>query len=85
MSLDLHIISKTPVKKRGTGVYVRENGRTRELRTLDEVINHFPDADISHVEEYVYETDEIWHENITHNMTKMAGHVPIGELTLYDY
>ena len=85
MSLDLHIISKTPVKKRGTGVYVRENGRTRELRTLDEVINHFPDADISHVEEYVYETDEIWHGNITHNMTRMADLVPIGELTLYDY
>lgn len=85
MSLDLYITSKIPVRKRGTGVYVRENGRTLELRTLNEVIDHFPDADISHIKEYVYETDEVWHENITHNMTEMADHVPIGELTLYNY
>ena len=85
MSLDLYITSKIPVRKRGTGVYVRENGRALELRTLNEVIDHFPDADISHIKEYVYETDEVWHENITHNMTEMADHVPIGELTLYDY
>ena len=85
MSLDLYITSKTPVRKRGTGVYVRENGRTLELKTLNEVIDHFPDADTSHIKEYVYETDEVWHENITHNMTEMAHHVPIGELTLYDY
>ena len=85
MSLDLYITSKTSVRKRGIGVYVRENGRTRELRTLNEVIDHFPNADVSHIQEYVYETDEIWHENITHNMTKMADHVPVGKLTLYDY
>ena len=30
-------------------------------------------------------TDDMWHGNITHNMTEMADHVPIGELTLYDY
>ena len=85
MSLDLYITSKSPIRKCGTGVYVRENGRTQELKTWKEVIDHFPDADISHIKEYVYETDEVWHENITHNMTKMADHVPIGELTLYDY
>ena len=50
MSLDLYITSKTPVRKRGTGVYVRENGKTRELRTLNEVIDHFPDADVSHIQ-----------------------------------
>ena len=59
MSLDLYITSKIPVRKRGTGVYVRENGRTLELKTLNEVIDHFPDADISHIKEYVYETDEV--------------------------
>ena len=32
MSLDLYITSKTPIRKRGTGVYVRENGETRELK-----------------------------------------------------
>ena len=30
MSLDLYIKAKTPVRKRGTGVYVRENGQTVE-------------------------------------------------------
>ena len=64
MSLDLYITSKNPVHKRGTGVYFRDHGRTHELRTLNEVIDHFPDADVSHIKEYVYETDEVWHENI---------------------
>lgn len=85
MSLDLYITSKTPVRKRGTGVYVRENGETRELRTLAEVIDHFPDADVSHIQEYVYETDELWHGNITHNLNKMADQVPIGNYSLYMY
>ena len=85
MSLDLHIKSKTPILKHGTGVYVRENGRNRELESLAEVRKYFPDADLSHIKEFDYETDDVWHENITHNMTEMADHVPIGKLTLYDY
>lgn len=85
MSLDLHIKSKTPILKHGTGVYVREKGGTRELESLAEVRKYFPDADISHIKEFDYETDDMWHGNITHNMTEMADHVPIGELTLYDY
>lgn len=85
MSLDLYITSKTPIRKRGTGVYVRENGETRELRTLSEVIDHFPDADVSQIQEFVYETDEIWHGNITHNLNKMADHVPVEKYTLYMY
>lgn len=31
MSLDLYITSKTPIHKRGTGVYVHENGQAIEL------------------------------------------------------
>ena len=85
MSLDLHIKSKTPILKHGTGVYVREKGGTRELESLAEIRKYFPDADISHIKEFDYETDDMWHGNITHNMTEMADHVPIGELTLYDY
>lgn len=41
MSLDLHIKSKTPILKHGTGVYVREKGRTRELESLAEVTKYF--------------------------------------------
>ena len=86
MSLDLYIKAKTPVRKRGTGVYVRENGQTVELKTMEEVKAHFPDADLSHFKVYEYEDENFWHGNITHNMGKMASKVPIEgtELTLYD-
>lgn len=85
MSLDLYIKSKTPVHKRGTGVYIRENGKNRKLKTVAEVKEFFPEADLSDIKMYEYETEDLWHENITHNMGKMADHVPIGERTLYDY
>ena len=37
MSLDLYITSRTPIRKRGTGVYARENGQTVELKKMEEV------------------------------------------------
>ena len=77
MSLDLYLRSRKPVRHRGTGVYVREDGVTRELRTMDEVKEHFPDADLSDVHVYDYEDDEVLHINMTHNLTEMASHVPI--------
>ena len=83
MSLDLHNISKSPIFKDGTGVYVREKGEFRQLESLTETRKYFPDADISHIKEFDYETDDMWHGNITLNMTKMADHVRIGKLTLY--
>ena len=85
MSLDLYIKTNAPVIKRGTGVYVREDGKNRELKTMAEVQEHFPDADLSHIKVFEYETNDVWHENITHNMNEMAGQVPIGEHTLYEY
>lgn len=86
MSLDLYITSKTPIRKRGTGVYVRENGQTVELKTMEEVRSHFPDADLSHISVHEYEDGDFWHGNITHNMNEMASEVPIEgvELTLCD-
>ena len=86
MSLDLYIISPEPVIKHGTGVYIRENGQTLELKTLEEVRAHFPDSDLSHIQEFDYEDDEFWHGNITHNMTDMASKVPVKgtEWSLYD-
>ena len=86
MSLDLHIISPRPVIKHGTGVYVRENGQTLELKTMEEVRAHFPGKDLSHVQEFDYEDDCFWHGNITHNMGKMAREVPVEgtNLSLYD-
>ena len=85
MSLDLYIISEKTFNKSSTGVYVRENGRTVELKTMDEVRKHFPNADLSQIREHMYETNIVWHQNITHNLGTMACNVPIEELTLYDH
>ncbi len=86
MSLDLHIISPDPVIRHGTGVYVRENGQTLELKTLEEVRAHFPDKDLSRVQEFDYADESFWHGNITHNMGRMAREVPVERtnLSLYD-
>lgn len=77
MSLDLYIRSYQPVKHRGTGVFIRDNGQTRELKTIEEVKAHFPDADTSDIDIREWEDDELFHCNMTHNLTKMASHVPI--------
>lgn len=73
-------MSKTPIKKTGTGVYIRENGETRELKTKEEVKRYFPGRE---VEEKIYETDEIWHGNVTHNLGRMADKVSPGARSLY--
>ena len=77
MSLDLYIRSHHPVKHRGTGVFIRDNGQTRELKTIDEVKAHFPDADTSDIDIRECEDNELFHCNMTHNLTEMASHVPI--------
>lgn len=41
MSLDLYITSRTPIRKRGTGVYARENGQTVELKKWKKCIHIF--------------------------------------------
>lgn len=68
MSLDVSLLAKKPTKKSGTGVYVRDNGKTREL-TIGEVREKFPDAEVAPQE---YETDEVYTANITHNLGTMA-------------
>lgn len=79
MSLDLYIISKTPVSHLGTGVFVRQNGANVEL-SVDEVKKAYPDSE---VEVREYEDNEVWHGNITHNMGKMAKQVSVSVYTLY--
>lgn len=68
MSLDISLKVETPVITTSTGIYVKNNGSTKEL-SIKEVKEKFPDTDIelkTSVSEYVYET------NITHNLTTMA-------------
>ena len=70
MSLDLYIISKKPIKYKGTGIYIRENGQTKEL-SLEEANKLYPKAN---VEEVTSEDNIYWHGNITHNLGAMADH-----------
>lgn len=72
MSLNLYIESKTPVYHRGTGVYIRVNGETKELKTKQEVLTYFPDANPDEIKETSYVDNEYFHMNITHNLTEMA-------------
>ncbi|HAU86055.1 MAG TPA: hypothetical protein DCW90_11335 [Lachnospiraceae bacterium] len=94
MSLDLYIESKTPVLHRGTGVYIRENGETRELTTKQEVLTYFPDINPEEISETSYESNDYFHMNLTHNLTEMASQCRIigtcnedsdsGVVTLHD-
>lgn len=85
MSLDLYLSTKQKREHVGTGVFIREDGKTKELQTIEEVRAHFPDMDTSEIEERVYETNYLFDKNITHNLGKMADHVPCneGKNTLY--
>lgn len=68
MSLTIYIISPTSIKKKSTGIWVRDGGKTRELSKA-EAQERYPDADIHEVE---IETNEYWSGNITHNLNEMA-------------
>lgn len=75
MSLDVSLILGNPIKKGGTGVFVRENGANVEL-TMEQVKEKWPDAV---VDEYEYETEEVFSANITHNLGEMAQNAGIYE------
>lgn len=68
MSLDVYLESPTPIIKQSTGLFIRENGKNREL-TLDEVKEHYPNADI---ELQDHETNYYYSDNITHNVRVIA-------------
>ena len=48
MGLNLYIETNEKNKHRTTGVYIRENGMNKELKTIEEVKKYFPNRDISH-------------------------------------
>jgi hypothetical protein len=84
MSLDLMIKSNTPVIHRGTGIYIRENGGSKELETKQEVLKYFPDVNPDTIEETSYEDDTYFHVNLTHNLTKMASNCKVIGTCNYD-
>lgn len=81
MSLDVSLIAPNRIKKAGTGVFVRENGRNVELLTSDEVYAKFGQR----VPEVESDTNCVFDWNITHNLGEMADQVKIDDHTLYQY
>ena len=81
MGLDIYLISKTPVTKKGTGVFVRENGKNKEL-SVEEALLRYPDSFVDQVE---YETNTVFSINITHNLTEMADEAGIYEAVWRPY
>lgn len=68
MSLDVSLRYPSPIKKVGTGIFVRDSGSTREL-SLNEANQLYPDTAVS---EFEYESDIVFEANITHNLNTMA-------------
>ncbi len=75
MSLDITLVMDSPLIKKTTGIFVRENGVNKEL-TLEEAIIKYPNSDIT---EYEIITKVVFEANITHNLNLMAREAGIYE------
>ena len=74
MSLDVYLEVETEVKIT-SGVSVREGGRNVEI-SMEEWNRHFPDRGPVTMSS---RTSEVYEDNITHNLGKMAGEAGIYE------
>ena len=80
MSLDVYLITKEPqIKKASSGIFVRENGQTKEI-TQEEWNVKYPDREPVKFQQEEIETNKVYSANITHNLTKMAA-----EAGIYEY
>lgn len=73
MSLDVYLKSDKPVPVKGTGIFVRKEGKTYEL-SYEKACEKYPDYVIIEEE---YEVDYYYTDNITHNLNRMAEEVGI--------
>lgn len=79
MSLDVYLITKeAQIKKASSGIFVRENGQTKEI-TQEEWNSKHPDREPVKFEQEETETNEVYSANITHNLNTMAMAVGIYE------
>lgn len=78
MSLDVYLLSDEPVDRDRSGIFIRENGQTREI-SREEWDTKYPGR-----EPAICEPDpndkRLYHGNITHNMAKMAKEAGIYEV-----
>lgn len=77
MSLDVYLVAPTPQKKEGSGIFVREYGRTREIsrEEWDALHPGRVPVTVAHDEE----SNDVYWANITHNLGKMADEAGIYE------
>ena len=68
MSLDVYLYNATPTTRNGSGIFLRQNGTTKEL-SISEAKELYPDANIEELEITSY---QVYSGNITHNLNKMA-------------
>ena len=79
MSLDIYLIATEPqIKKASSGIFIRENGQTKEI-THEEWNTRYPNKAVVKVEQREEETKELYSANITHNLNKMANEAGIYE------
>lgn len=83
MSLDIYLMNEPIKKKLGTGIFLRKDGKTYEA-SAEEVKEKFPDWEPPFTEETVI-TNEVFSDNITHNLWTMANQIPCSkDFTLYN-
>lgn len=76
MSLDVYLSLPGANKTRQTGIFIREDGQNREI-SREEWDRRFPDREpvvFAHLD-----VDEVYSDNITHNLNRMAGEAGIYE------
>lgn len=79
MSLDVYLITKEPqIKKATSGIFVRENGQTKEI-TQEEWNAKNPNSEPVKFEQEETETNKVYSANITHNLNTMADNAGIYE------
>jgi len=73
MSLDVYLYQENAkVNKRSSGIFIRENGETKEI-TAKEWYDRHPDQEpVVRLEPQEYTDDEVYSANITHNLGSMA-------------
>lgn len=70
MSLDVWLEEQSPVKNNSSGIFIRENGQTKEI-SLEEWQKRYPGKKPIIVKQEA-ETITLFHYNITGNLRKMA-------------
>lgn len=73
MSLDFYLTTKETRKVKSSGIFIRENGETKEI-SVKEWNEKFPNRKPVKVTSLIdeYETNTVFDKNITHNLVQMA-------------